>query len=194
MIRLFILGFITIIGLIVTTISLIIIFNLVKWVKRWTKSIFSTSKVFIDQQRQNWKTRQAENNVPRFMRDASKRLAHVDLLVEQLPRKWQHLIDPLVKEAHELVRMGMEKSEQVGLIRNYYTTTLKAVERLIEGLVEMRSLHMNTDVMQETEERKAKEAIEILIKDTYKYQSKLVSKKKFDFHVMMEVIKQRFGK
>ncbi len=194
MIRLFILGFITIIGLITTIVSIVVIFSLVKWVKQWTKKLLSTSKVFANQQHQNWKTRQAEKSIPTFLRDASKRMTHIDLLVNQLSSRWRHLTDPLITEAHEMLRMGLAKPEQAQLTRNYYTTTLKAVEGLVEVLVDMKATHQDTDVMQGAEKRKAKETIEILMNDTYKYRAKLESKKRFDFHVMMEVIKQRFGK
>ena len=198
MIRLFLLGFILIIGLIATIVSVTLFFSLFKWIKR----LLYFSQIYVKQQYQKWKIRQSEKqaeervkkNIPVFLREASKRVTHIDQLSEQLSSKWQHLTNPLVKETHEILKVGMANLEQAQLVRPYFTTTLKALEGFIEALVDMKAVNQDTDVMHVEEERQAKDTIEVLLNDTYKYRAKLESKKRFDFYVMMEVIKQRFGK
>lgn len=198
MIRLFLLGFILIIGLIATIVSVILFFSFFKWIKRQLNFVQTYAK----QQYQRWKIRQSEKqaeermekNIPVFLREASKRVTHIDQLSEQLSSKWQHLTNPLVKEAHEMLKDGMTDPGQAQLTRPYFAITLKALEGFIEALVDMKAAKQNADVMHEEEERQAKDTIEVLMNDTYKYRAKLESKKRFDFHVMMEVIKQRFGK
>lgn len=184
MLRLFLFGFISILLLITSILSILLVFNLIKW----TKKLFASGKNFTHQQHQNWKTKQSEKNIPSYLREAKKRMDHIDRLNKQLTGKWQLLTSPLIKQSDDMLQLGITKPQQAEISRSFYTITLKATESFIEALV-----HMN-EVMQDLEEEKARDNIEVLLKDTYKYRAKLESKKRFDFHVMMEVMKQRFGK
>ncbi|MEE9351647.1 MAG: hypothetical protein V3U78_05260 [Thiotrichaceae bacterium] len=188
MIRLFIFGVIAVFGIVASVLSLFLVFAVI----RWMKQLFFGSHDFVNKQYGDWKakkkTEQVEKSVPDFLRQGSLRLKHIDQYVNQLPEKWKLLLNPVIGDAHAMLAMGMSKPDQAQSARSFYTVTLKALEGFAETLVDMKM------GMQEEEEEKARQSIEVFMNDIYKYRAKFESKKRFDFHVMMEVIKQRIGK
>jgi len=184
MIRLIVLGFVLVLGLIATVVSLYLIFAIIRWIKR----LFSTTTEFANTQHQDWKSRQSEKNIPVHLKEANKRLKRIQKHSEQLSAKWQFLLNPVIEGAQELINTGLEKPDQTQSIRTFYTVTLKTLESFTQTLVDVGS------TLQKAEEEKAKQSIELFMTDVYKYRSKVNSKKHFDFHVMMDMIKQRLKK
>ncbi len=196
MIRLFIFGVIAILGLIATILLLLLIFAAIRWAKRF----FSSSQGFVNSQHQVWKDRQvkkkaeekseeeAKEDTPEFLRQASQRLESIDKNATQLTEKWRLLLSPVIKASHEMLQRGIAKPEQAQLTRSFFTVTIKALEGFTETLVDMKG------VMQDKENEKARQSIAIFMDDIHKYRARFESKKRFDFQIMMEVIKQRLGK
>ena len=192
MIRLFLLGVTILIGTVVTVLTLFFVFAVI----RWLKQAFFSSKKFVMYQYQGFKDRrekklqeeQEQEEMPAFLRQARKRLKQIKLRRGELAAKWQLLLDPVIKEAQELVDRGFSRPDQAHSARGFFTVTLKALEGFIGALIDMNG------VMQKDEEEKARRNIDVFMSDIYKYKAKLDSKKHFDFHVMMELVKQRLGK
>jgi len=184
MIRLFLFGLFLILGLVATIVSLYLVFAIIRWLKR----LFSASTEFVNKQHQDWQNKQAEKHIPDYLRQANQLLTKTQQHAEQLTPKWQLLLSPVLDGSQYLLQVGMAKPEQTQSARSFFTVTLKALEGFTETLVDMNG------VMQDSEEEKARQNIEVFMTDIYKYRTKIESKKRFDFHVMMEVIKQRLKK
>ncbi|MEE9304055.1 MAG: hypothetical protein V3U84_09730 [Thiotrichaceae bacterium] len=188
MIRLFIFAVVAFLGLVVTILSLVLMFTIIRWIKRF----FSGGQKFVNNQHEDWKKKQAkqkaEASIPDFLKQASQRLDNIDQSAKQLTEKWQLLLNPVILDSHEMLQRGIAKPEQAHFSRNFFTVTLKALEGFTEALVDMN------EGMQDQEEEKARQNIAVFMNDIYKYRAKFEARKRFDFHVMMEVIKQRLGK
>ena len=188
MFRLFFFGFILIVGIVASVLSLFLIFAIIRWVKQ----LFSASSQFVNDQHKDWQAKQydkeAEKNMPGFLVEGKKRLQHINQQSDLLNEKWQLLLRPVIDDSQFLLNTAIDKPEQAQAARSFFTVTLKTLDGFTEALVDMKG------VMQNDEEEKAKQNIEVFMTDIYKYRAKIESKKRFDFHVMMEVIKQRLGK
>ncbi len=189
MIRVFVLGVtVVVLVLVVITFSLVLVFATIRLIKK----LFFTGRDYVGGQYQRWKmeraAKEAEKRVPDFLKQAGERLRHIDSQVEQLHPKWQGRMQPLIREAKTLWQRSLVNPEQSDNIRSFFTVTLKALEGLTQALLDMQG------VMQPAEAAKAQQNIERLMTDVYKYRARLESKKRFDFHVMMELIKQRLGR
>jgi len=187
-IRLFLLGIVVVIVSVVMLVSLWLIFYLT----RTFRQLLFVSHEYIAQQyrlwRQGYKAKQAEKGVPDFLRLANQRMQNIDRLVLRLDSEWQQQLHLILGYAHELVQKGVARPEQGVIIRSFYTVTLKALESFIQALLDMQ------ETMHADDEEKARQNIDLLMNDIYKYRARLESKKRFDFHVMMDVIKHRLGK
>lgn len=173
---------------VISTLALIASLFLIFAAIRWSRQLFLASTQFISKQYQAWRTKKDESSIPDFLQSGKEQLSQVDQLTNELTPKWQSLLSPVIEGSQYLLSIGLNKPEQAEQARSFFTVTLKALASFTKALANMEG------EMQEAEEDKAKMNIEVFMNDIYKYRAKIEAKKRFDFHVVMEMIKQRIGK
>lgn len=184
MIRLFLLGLLALVSLIGLLLFIWLVFAIVKWVRR----LAAAGNDYVGQQRQDWERRQAEKELPDFLVAGIRRMEAIEQLSDKASNKWQLMLRPVVKQAQDVVDLGAARPEQAEMARSFFTVTLAAMEDFVQALADDHGL------MQDAEEEKAKQSLEVLSGDIQKYKAKLESKRRFDLQVMMEVLKQRLNK
>ena len=159
-------------------------YKVIKWLRRGWENV---KKYMNDVYHNQVKTRSCRD-LPDYLQRGLERLARVKSMCGELPERWYLLLKPIIARADSITDTVLEQPKHGEGVRSFFTVTLDALEHFIA------SLDKDHAVMGREEEEKALQSIEIFKSDFIRYEEKLNSKRRFDFQVMTEVIKQRLRK
>jgi len=156
---------------------------------RGIKSAFKKGVEIKDEQQRKWQKRSEYKHLTDFIKDGIKRFDSIKKEVKNLPADWQGRIAELMDIADDIVTLAIDRPKQARSIRPFFTVTLKSFKRFVEALQDDYSLDQDSK-----EEQKALQNITVFKADMLQFQEKLNHARRFDFDVVMDVIRQRIGK
>jgi len=143
---------------------------------------------YVTKVQQDRKKARSLDELPVYIQQGMRRLAVVKQCSEGLPERWHLLLRPVIAKADGIGGVVLENPKYGEAIRRFFTVTLDAFEFFVEALLKDHS------VMGRIEEEKAIQSIEVFRKDFLTYDAVLISKRRFDFQVLTDVIKHRLRK
>jgi hypothetical protein len=145
-------------------------------------------KSYVTKIQQERKVARSLDELPIYIQHGMRRLSVVKQGSESLPERWRLLLRPVIAKGDEIGKVVLENPKHGEAIRRFFTVTLDAFESFVEALLK------DYAVMGRIEEEKAMQSIEAFRKDFLAYDTVLISKRRFDFQVLTDVIKHRLRK
>ena len=164
--------------------SLYVLYKSTKWLRGGWRNVRKYTGEIYD----NKVKARSRRDLPIYLQQGVERLARVKALSKNLPERWSLLLQPIIKRAEEISDIVLEQPKRGEGVRGFFTVTLDALENFVV------SLSNDHGVMESVEEEKALQSLEVFEGDFIQYENRLNSKRRFDFQVMTEVIKQRLRK
>ena len=181
MLRLMLLA-VTIVGFILL---LYLIYRAYRKVRRGFSSAWDKSVEVATEQQDRWKRREQLKTLPEFIQKAHHQAEQVENDTESLISDWQVLLKPLNNDVQDILNTTANDLRRAGKIRSFYNTSLPAYAKFVGKL---RTDHMQlTDV----EVSKAKDNLAVFKEDFQRYDDSVQQARRFDFDVLMDVIKVR---
>ena len=146
----------------------------------WDKSV----EVATEQQ-ERWKRREQLKALPEFMQKAHQQSEQIEEDTEQLTSEWQALLKPLNSEMQKILSTTANDLTRGDKVRSFYNTSLPAYAKFVAKL---RTDHMQLDA---AEIEKAKANLAVFKQDFQRYDDGIQAARRFDFDVLMDVIKTR---
>ncbi|PWQ96601.1 hypothetical protein [Leucothrix pacifica] len=138
-----------------------------------------------NEQQQRWKQREQLKSQPDYIQKAFKRSEQVESDTQLLPEDWQSSLAPLNTAMQKIFTITIGDEKRADKVRSFYNTSLPAYASFVAKL---RSDHAHLD---EQEKTKAVENIDVFEADFERYLGQIQQARRFDFDVLMDVIKVR---
>ena len=158
-------------------------------IRRGIEYTYQKSAELANQQQQKWKHKDQLKKQPKLVQQGFSDLKQAEELTASLPEEWQTALQPLLTKASEIldeIIIDPEfENKKLDSMRSFFIHTLDALKQFTQKL--------NTDHkrMSDSEIETARENINVIDSDLLRYQKILQKKRKFDFEVLMAVIKAR---
>lgn len=181
MLRLF---FYALLALISTFILAILTYFTWKLVK-WLRVIMKQGEGALENQKEYWRWKRSRKGKPDYYLKGDEVYSRIRVLRKKLPRSWLNEMQVMTDMSDRLFGLAQESEDHGKSFRRFFTVTLPAMESFMKALVE------DSSVMEESEEAMARENIAVFERDLQVYFDKGGSSRRLNFHILMEVIKQR---
>jgi len=196
MLRLMLIPFILLIVAILLGVAVWLVYRKLK--KGVSNSIKKGAEIATEQQ-EKWVEKGQRKKLPSTLQKGFDDYDKMEGLVADLPEAWKQPLQPIVKSAKEILdEVAFEyisddsnkpsQDKKLNSIRSFFHHSLDALLQLVEKL---SSDHAK---MNAGEIKKAQENIVILKSDLQTHQETLQKVRRFDFDVVMDVIKARLKK
>jgi len=181
MLRIFLLA-VTVIGIILL---LVVAYLAYRKVRRGIGSAWDKSVEVATEQQERWKRREQLKTLPDFMQKAHEQSEQIEEDTKALTSEWSSLLKPLNSEMQRILSTTANDLKRADKVRSFYNTSLPAYAKFVAKL--------KTDHMQlhEDEIEKAKENLAVFKEDFQRYDEGVQQARRFDFDVLMDVIKVR---
>lgn len=193
----------TLFPLIIITSTLLfglITFFVYRKIKKIVLSTYKKSAALAAEKQQQWKDKGNRKQFPDMLQKGFETYDSIAQSVDSLPEDWSTQLKPLTTQAKQILdelafkvesiktekkNTEERKSDIVNNMRTFFIHTLDALQQFAEKINQDNN-HMSTDQI-----TKAKENIIVLAADLDHHQKILDKQRKFDFDVLMDVIKAR---
>lgn len=146
----------------------------------WDKGVEVASE-----QQQRWKHREHIKSQPDFIQKAHQQSEQIERDINALPSEWQALLKPLNQAMQDVLLISISDTARVDKVRGFYNTSLPAYASFVATL---KSDHMHLSAQ---EKQKAIDNLAVFQADFKGYEEKVQQARRFDFDVLMDVIKVR---
>ena len=182
--------FIFFFGLIIFTLITYLIY---RKIKRGVKYTYDKSSKLSSQYMDNWRSKEQIKKLPIIVQKGFDDFKVIDASINKLPPLWQLKLLPLKQKSNQLLAeisqqlIEDESFERAKLnsLRSFFNHSLDAFKQFSLKLV---SDHQTLTV---AETERAKENIKVIYNDLLHHEKVLHKSRKFDFDVLMDVIKAR---
>ncbi|PWQ94482.1 hypothetical protein [Leucothrix arctica] len=181
MLRLMLLA-VTVVGLLLL---LLVIYLGYRKIRKGVSSAWDKSVEVVSEQQERWKHREELDKLPDFMQKAYQQSEQIEQDTESLISDWQTLLKPLNSEMQQILNTTANNLERAEKNRSFYNTSLPAYAAFVAKL---KTDHMHLD---NAEIQKAKENLVVFTEDFQRYEGGVQKARRFDFDVLMDVIKIR---
>lgn len=137
------------------------------------------------QQQEKWKLRGKRKNLPR---EIQQLIVQYEKLLESnsdLSKSWQEAMKPAYKTLGDIVHILTAAPKKESKIRSLFSVSMPALENFIT------TIKSDQKFMSDAEIEKAQKNIDIIHKDLQQHELTLQKSRRFDFDVLMDVIKIR---
>ena len=181
----------------------LITFFVYRKIKKIVSSTYKKSAELAAEKQQQWKDKGNRKQFPDMLQKGFETYDSIAQSVENLPEDWSIQLKPLTTQAKRILdelafkvesiktekkNAEERKSDIVNNMRTFFIHTLDALQQFAEKINQDNN-HMSSDQI-----TKAKENINVLAADLDHHQKILDKQRKFDFDVLMDVIKARLKK
>jgi len=194
--------FIPIILLIAAILLGVVVWFVYRKLKKGVSDSIKKGAEIATEQQEKWVEKGQRKRLPSTLKKGFDDYDRMKSLVADLPEAWRQPLQPIVKSAKEILdEVAFEyisedsnkpnkpsQDKKLNSIRSFFHHSLDALLQLVEKL---SSDHAK---MNEGEIQKAQENIIILKADIQNHQETLHKVRRFDFDVVMDVIKARLKK
>lgn len=139
----------------------------------------------IQNQKEYWRWRRSRKGKPDFYLKGDEVYSRIKMLRKEVPESWLNEMESMSDLSDRLFRLAQESEDHGKSFRRFFTVTLPAMESFMAALVKDQS------VMGVSEAAMVKDNIAVFERDLQIYFDKGGSSRRMNFHIMMEVIKQR---
>ncbi len=193
----------TLLPLIIITSTLLfglITFFVYRKIKKIVSSTYKKSAALAAEKQQQWKDKGNRKQFPDMLQKGFETYDSIAQSVDNLPEGWSTQLKPLTTQTKQILdelafkvesvktekkNTEERKSDIVNNMRTFFIHTLDALQQFAEKINQDNN-HMSADQI-----TKAKENINVLAADLDHHQKILDKQRKFDFDVLMDVIKAR---
>ncbi len=137
------------------------------------------------EQQQKWAEREQRKKLPAIIQKAYQQMDSIQKNLDALPDQWRLPLSPVVEQTQDILYKVSSSPDKTDQIRRFFNQTLGALQQLVEKL---KTDHAFMDAAQTD---KARQNITVLKADLIQHQQKMDKLKRFDFDVVMDVIKAR---
>lgn len=178
----------------------LITFFVYRKIKKIVSSTYKKSAELAAEKQQQWKDKGNRKQFPDMLQKGFETYDCIAQSVESLPEDWSTQLKPLTTQAKQILdelafkvesiktekkNAEERKSDIVNNMRTFFIHTLDALQQFAEKINQDNN-HMSADQI-----TKAKSNINVLAADLDHHQKILDKQRKFDFDVLMDVIKAR---
>lgn len=146
----------------------------------WDKSV-----EVANEQQQRWKLREQIKSQPDYIQTGYQQSEQIEHDTQLLPFEWQDKLAPINERMQQVLTISMSDHERAGKVRAFYNTSLPAYATFVGKL---KTDHGHLD---EHETSKAVANITVFEQDFARYSEQIQQARRFDFDVLMDVIKVR---
>jgi len=137
------------------------------------------------QQQEKWKRRERRKKLPREIQQLIVQYEQLLELNNDLSHTWQKALQPAYRSLGDIIHILSASPKKMNKVRNLFNTSLPALDKFVTTLKE------NQQFMNQEETQKVKENIALISKDLQQHEQILHKSRRFDFDVLMDVIKIR---
>ncbi len=187
--------------IIVSTLLLgFITFFIYRKIKKIVLSTYKKSAELAAEKQQQWKDKENRKQFPELLQKGFETYDRINQISSKLPAEWSVDLKPLTIQAKQILdelafnvesikpdkkNTEDKKNDVINNMRTFFIHTLDALQQFVE------KISQDANYMTEDQIKKAKENIKVLSADLAHHQNILDNKRKFDFDVLMDVIKAR---
>ncbi len=197
MLRLMLVPFILLITILF---SIIVIWIVYKKIKRGVEVSVKKGAELANDQQQKWADKAQRKKLPSIVKKGFDNYDQIKLGVENLPNEWKRALNPIVSHSKEILdeialefesdpsahkKKVQRQNKKLNSVRAFFHHSLDALLQFIE------KLKTDHKTMSSSEIEKAHENITVFKADLLKHQETLHKVRRFDFDVVMDVIKAR---
>lgn len=183
------------------------VYFLYQKIKQTTLSVYNKSVEIASETHQQWKRKEQRKTLPAVLQKGFDDYDQISAISVQLPNEWKSRIEPLTQQAKQILdeisyriidmdaqdkKTAAEKKKQSSIktdtlesMRTFFIHTMDALSQFVT------KIHSDSQQMNQQEIDKAISNIQLLDNDLKHHQALLDKKRKFDFDVLMDVIKAR---
>ncbi len=170
----------------------LVTFIIYRKIRRGLEFTYQKGSEIANQQQQKWKQKDQLKKQPKIVQKGFEDLKQIETLHVNLPETWKTPLQPLLAKAKDIleeVAIDPEfENNKLSSMRSFFIHTLDALKQFIQKLI---SDHKH---MSDSEIESARQNINVIKADLLHHQQILHKKRKFDFEVLMDVIKARLRK
>jgi methyl-accepting chemotaxis protein len=165
-------------------------------------STYKKSAELAAEKQQQWKDKENKKHLPEMLQKGFDTYADIIQSTDKLPQEWSSQIQPLTSQTKQILdelsfkvasikddkntnQVNAKKDDIINSMRTFFIHTLDALQQFVDKIAQ-DAAHMTSE-----QKAKARENIQILAADLQHHQTILEKKRKFDFDVLMDVIKAR---
>ena len=171
----------------VISIIAIVYFLRVFWKKfrRTVSDAVEKGSDIASQQQKKWKQRKQRKKLPNEIQQLIVQYEQLLESSDNLSHSWQKALQPAYDSLGDIVHILSTSPKKMNKVRNLFNTSLPALDKFVVTLKE------NQKFMDSAETQKAKENIAVISRDLQQHEQVLHKSRRFDFDVLMDVIKVR---
>ena len=154
-------------------------------VRRGIGNAWDKGAELANEQQQRWKRREQMKSQPEYIQKAHKQSEQIETDTAELPEDWQSQLAPLNAEMQQILNITVGDEKRADKVRSFFNTSLPAYTSFVAKL---KSDYAHLD---EQETAKAAANIEVFEADFARYLGQIQQARRFDFDVLMDVIKVR---
>ncbi|GAA0399241.1 hypothetical protein GCM10009133_05050 [Cocleimonas flava] len=171
-------------------------------IKKVLVSTYKKSAELAAEKQQQWKDKENKKHLPEMLQKGFDTYAEIIQSTDKLPQEWSSQMQPLTSQAKQILddlsfkvasikddkntnQVNAKKDDLINNMRTFFIHTLDALQQFVDKIAQ-DAAHMTSE-----QQAKARENIQILAADLQHHQTILEKKRKFDFDVLMDVIKAR---
>lgn len=160
----------------------------------WRKFTSAVSQVLeksseaASEQKQKWKLREQRKRLPREIQNLILKYEELYEVNNALSDKWQASLVPVYDALRDIVHILSAAPKKRNKVRGLFSVSMPALEKFIE------TVKSDQQFMDEVEITKAQQNIAVITKDLLEHEAVLQKSRRFDFDVLMDVIKVRLKK
>ena len=166
-------------------IVLAVIYAMYRKIRRSISNAWDRSAEVVFDQQERWKQRELLKKQPDFIQKAYQQSEQVKTDAAELPEEWQAQIEPLNVDMTDILSISINDAKRADKVRTFYNTSLPAYASFVAKL---KTDHHHLDA---EEKQKAIDNLTVFKDDFDRYDSHIQQARRFDFDVLMDVIKVR---
>ena len=168
-------------------------YMLYRKIKRGVKYTIDKSSEFSTQYMDKWRNREQRKKLPTIVQKGFDEYDIIEKTIDQLPPIWQLKLIPLKNKSnallgeisHHLITDEAFEGSKFNSVRSFFNHSLDALKQFTQKLLS------DHKTLTDSETERAKENIKIIYDDLLRHEKILHKSRKFDFDVLMDVIKAR---
>lgn len=162
-------------------------------IKRGVKYTYDKSAEISSEYMDKWRSKEERNKLPKIVQTGFDNYQIIEKTIDKLPPVWQLKLIPLKQKSnsllneisHHLLQDESYERSKFNSVRSFFNHSLDALKQLVQKL---ESDHKS---LSENDADRAKENIKLIYNDLLHHEKILHKSRKFDFDVLMDVIKAR---
>jgi len=165
-------------------------------IKRGVKYTYDKSAELSSEYLDKWRNLEQRKKLPTIVQNGLDDFQVIEKTIDKLPAIWQLKLIPLKQKSesllneisHNLINDESFERSRFSSVRSFFNHSLDALKQLS---LKLQSHH---EALSDADSDKVKENIKLIYKDLLHHEKILHKSRKFDFDVLMEVIKARLKK